>query len=154
MNSALTVNEIVRDIEQRLRMLLEPLGWEVVSRHGFGEHAIEWAFFLGFGKKKYGVTRSIDIRQLIMYQHDKGYVDSIPHRWAQEILAEFWKTLDDERRQNIATNEKKTAIESKPEFQGFMKKIRENPQDRTVRLVFADWLEENGDLARAKGMRA
>ena len=31
---------------------------------------------------------------------------------------------------------------------GFLRDIVENPDDNTPRLVFADWLEDNGQLPR------
>lgn len=31
------------------------------------------------------------------------------------------------------------------EVEGFLRTIRENPQDNTNRLVFADWLDDNGE---------
>ena len=36
----------------------------------------------------------------------------------------------------------------------FMRAIRERPADNTPRLVFADWLQENGDEPRAEFIRA
>jgi uncharacterized protein (TIGR02996 family) len=35
----------------------------------------------------------------------------------------------------------------------FLRNIRENPDDDTARLVFADWLDENGDPERAEFIR-
>lgn len=36
----------------------------------------------------------------------------------------------------------------------FLRQIRENPDDDALRLVFADWLDENGDPERAEFIRA
>jgi uncharacterized protein (TIGR02996 family) len=36
-----------------------------------------------------------------------------------------------------------------PEVQLFFREIKENPDDDTPRLVFADWLQEHGDVAAA-----
>src|SRR5436189_3592451 len=35
----------------------------------------------------------------------------------------------------------------------FLQAIRDNPADDTVRLIYADWLEEHGDAARARFIR-
>ncbi len=40
-----------------------------------------------------------------------------------------------------------------PGHEPFLKAICENPDDDTVRLVYADWLEENGDPERAEFIR-
>ncbi|AMV27830.1 hypothetical protein VT84_25735 [Gemmata sp. SH-PL17] len=40
-----------------------------------------------------------------------------------------------------------------PGYEPFLKAICENPDDDTVRLVYADWLEENGDPERAEFIR-
>ncbi|MCI0700590.1 MAG: TIGR02996 domain-containing protein [Planctomycetia bacterium] len=40
------------------------------------------------------------------------------------------------------------------EREALLKAICENPDDDTPRLVFADWLQENGDEARAEFIRA
>lgn len=39
------------------------------------------------------------------------------------------------------------------ERDAFIRRIAEEPDDDTVRLVFADWLEEHGDEARARFIR-
>src|SRR4051812_916255 len=39
------------------------------------------------------------------------------------------------------------------EQRGFWAAIRANPDDDTPRLVYADWLQENGDPARAEFIR-
>lgn len=39
------------------------------------------------------------------------------------------------------------------EDRGFLEAIRESPDDDTVRLVYADWLEEQGDASRAEFIR-
>jgi uncharacterized protein (TIGR02996 family) len=39
------------------------------------------------------------------------------------------------------------------ESQAFVQAILENPADETLRLIFSDWLEENGDPARAEVIR-
>jgi uncharacterized protein (TIGR02996 family) len=36
------------------------------------------------------------------------------------------------------------------EHDAFLQAIIESPDDDTLRLVFADWLEEHGDAARAE----
>ena len=38
--------------------------------------------------------------------------------------------------------------------EAFLRTIVENPEDDVPRLVFADWLEENGDADRAVFIRA
>ena len=40
-----------------------------------------------------------------------------------------------------------------PGYEPFLRAICENPEDDTVRLVFADWLDENGDPERAEFIR-
>ena len=40
-----------------------------------------------------------------------------------------------------------------PGYEPFLKAICENPDDDTVRLVYADWLDENGDPERAEFIR-
>ena len=40
-----------------------------------------------------------------------------------------------------------------PEERHFLAAIRKNPDDRLPRLVYADWLDENGDPARAEFIR-
>ena len=40
-----------------------------------------------------------------------------------------------------------------PERDAFLSRIAEEPDDDTVRLVFADWLEEQGDEPRARFIR-
>jgi uncharacterized protein (TIGR02996 family) len=40
-----------------------------------------------------------------------------------------------------------------PEQATFVSQICENPDDDTVRLVYADWLDENGDPDRAAFIR-
>ncbi|VTR92373.1 Repeat-companion domain protein OS=Isosphaera pallida (strain ATCC 43644 / DSM 9630 / IS1B) GN=Isop_0537 PE=4 SV=1 [Gemmata massiliana] len=40
-----------------------------------------------------------------------------------------------------------------PGYEPFLKAICDNPDDDTVRLVYADWLEENGDPERAEFIR-
>jgi uncharacterized protein (TIGR02996 family) len=40
-----------------------------------------------------------------------------------------------------------------PEQTGFLRSIIENPFDDTVRLIYADWLEEHGEGARAEFIR-
>src|SRR5262245_10720470 len=40
-----------------------------------------------------------------------------------------------------------------PGYEPFLRAICENPEDDTVRLVFADWLDENGDPDRAEFIR-
>lgn len=37
--------------------------------------------------------------------------------------------------------------------QQFIEAIRENPDDEATRFVFADWLEENGDMPTANRLR-
>jgi uncharacterized protein (TIGR02996 family) len=37
--------------------------------------------------------------------------------------------------------------------QGFIDALNENPYDWDTRLVYADWLEENGDIVLAQGQR-
>src|SRR5579872_1801348 len=39
------------------------------------------------------------------------------------------------------------------EHAGFLKAICDNPEDDTPRLVYADWLDEHGDTARAEFIR-
>lgn len=39
------------------------------------------------------------------------------------------------------------------EREGFIRDIRESPEDDTPRLIFADWLEDHGDEARAEFIR-
>ena len=36
----------------------------------------------------------------------------------------------------------------RPEVLAFLQDIKQNPDDNTPRLIFADWLEENGDPRR------
>src|SRR4029078_7312845 len=38
--------------------------------------------------------------------------------------------------------------------EALLRAVRENPHDDTPRLVFADWLQENGDEERAEFIRA
>jgi uncharacterized protein (TIGR02996 family) len=40
-----------------------------------------------------------------------------------------------------------------PGYEPFLRAICENPEDDTVRLVYADWLQENGDEDRAEFIR-
>ncbi len=40
-----------------------------------------------------------------------------------------------------------------PGYEPFLRAICENPEDDTVRLVYADWLDENGDPERAEFIR-
>ncbi|HUR55728.1 MAG TPA: TIGR02996 domain-containing protein, partial [Gemmataceae bacterium] len=40
------------------------------------------------------------------------------------------------------------------EEQSFLDALRENPADDTTRLVYADWLDDRGDAARAAYLRA
>jgi uncharacterized protein (TIGR02996 family) len=40
-----------------------------------------------------------------------------------------------------------------PQHDGFLQAIREAPEDDTPRLVYADWLEENGEADRAEFIR-
>src|SRR5947207_10628889 len=42
----------------------------------------------------------------------------------------------------------------RPEVRAFLEDIREHPDDDTPRLIFADWLEDNGDADRAEFIRA
>ena len=42
---------------------------------------------------------------------------------------------------------------SPPGYEPFLRAICENPEDDTVRLVYADWLDENGDADRAEFIR-
>ena len=39
------------------------------------------------------------------------------------------------------------------EYDSFLHAIVANPADDTVRLAFADWLDENGDTTRAEFIR-
>lgn len=39
------------------------------------------------------------------------------------------------------------------EEEGFIRAIQESPQDDSLRLVYADWLEEHGDAQRAEYLR-
>jgi uncharacterized protein (TIGR02996 family) len=40
-----------------------------------------------------------------------------------------------------------------PGYEPFLREICENPEDDTVRLIYADWLDENGDPDRAEFIR-
>src|SRR5215467_10473117 len=40
-----------------------------------------------------------------------------------------------------------------PDEQGFLAAIRENPDDDTPRLIYADWLDDRGDADRAEFIR-
>jgi len=40
-----------------------------------------------------------------------------------------------------------------PGYEPFLRAICTDPEDDTVRLVFADWLDENGDPERAEFIR-
>src|SRR5260370_19777710 len=43
--------------------------------------------------------------------------------------------------------------DSRPDEIAFLRTIQEQPHDDAPRLVFADWLEEHGDTARAEFIR-
>lgn len=46
-----------------------------------------------------------------------------------------------------------TAAPCPPGWEPFLDAIRADVEDDTARLVFADWLQENGDEARAEFIR-
>jgi uncharacterized protein (TIGR02996 family) len=45
------------------------------------------------------------------------------------------------------------SVQSERTADSFLEDIRRNPDDDTPRLIFADWLDENGDAARAEFIR-
>jgi uncharacterized protein (TIGR02996 family) len=159
----------MNELLSALRAILGPLGWKVELRFNPWKRSAEffatlttpamatpnWTERTFSQSTERTFAHSFFVDEMMWYggtSPDRSYLDSLPMRIAHDFIGQLLKTLGDEQKA-LRTGRPLPPIDTSTKRGQFIAAMRAAPDDADLRVIFADWCEQNGDDALAEKLR-